>query len=135
MRLTFKVAEQETSATASDEDKVATSGNVIMEGDRTAVNVPRYEEYPIEKEDLTDQVQKSTKLSDFHSYLYPMRDIVEVDSNSVEHEKRSENYANEVIKQASVMHSSATTFNSDSSSTLTFYLSALLMAALQLRFR
>jgi len=138
MRLTFKVAEQETSATASDEDKAATSGNVILEGDRTAVNVPRYEEYPRENnEDLTgDQVQKSTKLSDFHSYLYPMRDIVEVDSNSVEHEKRSENYANEVIKQASVMHSSATTLTFKSySSTLTFYLSALLMAALQLRFR
>lgn len=134
MRLTFKVADQE--ITTSDEDIVATSGNnVILEGDRTAVNVPRYEEYPIEKDDLTDQVQKSTKLSDFHSYLYPMRDIVEVDSNSVEHEKRSENYANEVIKQASVMHSSATTTFKSDSSTLTFYLSALLMAALQLRFR
>ena len=46
-------------------------------------------------------------MNDFHSYLYPMRDIIELDSNKVDQQsKRSENYANEVIKQeASVMHS------------------------------
>lgn len=50
-------------------------------------------------------------LKDFHSYLYPTRDFAELDSNSVDHSKRSQGYAehpNDVIKQeASVMHSSA----------------------------
>ena len=67
---------------------------------RPNINVPRISD----SEDLLDESSK--KLSDFHSYLYPMRDIIELDSNSVEQSKRSENYANEVIKQeASVMHS------------------------------
>jgi hypothetical protein len=46
--------------------------------------------------------------SEFPSYLYPIRDVIEIDSNSVEHEKRSEEYdrhTNEVIKQASMMTS------------------------------
>ena len=55
-----------------------------------------------------EEDNSNKKLSDFHSYLYPMRDIIELDSNKVEQSKRSENYANEVIKQeASVMHSNA----------------------------
>ena len=107
MRLTFKVAESNS--------KSSDNSNIVESEDRS-VNVPRFE-YPSTDEgsievleEGADQVlQKSTKLSDFHSYLYPTREIVEVDSNSVEHEKRrSDNYANEVIKQASVMHSDAT---------------------------
>ena len=63
-----------------------------------------------------DTLRRSTltSLKDFHSYLYPMRDILDLDSNSVDHSKRSQDYVdtkphkhhNEVIKQeASVMHS------------------------------
>ena len=107
MRLTFKVAVDDNQNSATD--------NAVLSEDRTAVNVPRFEYDPLDgpKDEHSQDnqqvgLQKSTKLSDFHSYLYPMRDIVEVESNSVEHEKRSENYANEVIKQASVMHSDAT---------------------------
>ena len=66
------------------------------------VNIPRLNENIAEN----NEDDQSKKLSDFHSYLYPMRDIIELDSNKVEQSKRSENYANEVIKQeASVMHS------------------------------
>ena len=127
MRLTFKVANPQKS----------TDSNIILESDddRT-VNVPRFE-YPLDEglgTQESDQVlQKSTKLSDFHSYLYPMRDIVEVDSNSVEHEKRSENYANEVIKQASVMHSGAITasINFDKCYIMTLLLSAALLGLLR----
>jgi len=63
-----------------------------------------------------DTLRRSTltNLKDFHSYLYPMRDILDLDSNSVDHSKRSQDYVdtkphkqhNEVVKQeASVMHS------------------------------
>lgn len=80
MRLVFKIFNQNASRDSSKEEV-------------KNVNVPR-EEYG------------SDKLSDFHSYLYPMRDIIQLDSNSVEQKKPSENYANEVVKQsASVMHS------------------------------
>ena len=101
MRLVFKVAQDKD----QHENKV-NSGSAEIEL-RTNVNVPRVDD---DKSDVvgSDDKDPTTKLSDFHSYLYPMRDIVELDSNSVEHGKRSENYANhpnEVIKQASVMHS------------------------------
>ena len=105
MRLVFKVADpgkdrrQQSSETES-ENKV----NSAEIEPRTNVNVPRVDKSVV----VPDKNPTTTKLSDFHSYLYPMRDIVELDSNSVEHGKRSENYANhpnEVIKQASVMHS------------------------------
>ena len=100
MRLVFKVADQDKDSVphSSSENKV----NSAEIEPRTNVNVPRIVDKSVVDKDPT------TKLSDFHSYLYPMRDIVELDSNSVEHGKRSENYANhpnEVIKQASVMHS------------------------------
>ena len=105
-----------------------------------AVNVPRirtqyhhYSESDIKTSDRfpdtellgkqsgDDTLRRSTltSLKDFHSYLYPMRDILDLDSNSVDHSKRSQDYVdtkphknhrnhNEVIKQeASVMHSGA----------------------------
>ena len=83
------------------------------------VNVPRRKEQPQFEEDLgylptsglENQQQPQTKLSDYHSYLYPTRDIIDLTSNSVDHTKRSQNYANanenEVLKQASVMHTSS----------------------------
>lgn len=105
MKLRFKVADtkngQEVVNVNSDADDMS----------RTNVNVPRVEEGPhgLGGSGSGPKVlPELTQLSDFHSYLYPMRDIIELDSNSVEHEKRSENYANhpnEVVKQASVMHS------------------------------
>ena len=70
----------------------------------------------LSKQSGDDTLRRSTltSLKDFHSYLYPMRDILDLDSNSVDHAKRSQDYVdtklhkshNEVIKQeASVMHS------------------------------
>lgn len=111
MRLVFKVADHE-----PDESKV-NSGSESEP--RTNVNVPRIEDNKSDEfygsDDKDPSSTTSTQLSDFHSYLYPMRDIVELDSNSVEHgSKRSENYANhpnEVIKQASVMHSNGIGLN------------------------
>jgi len=102
MRLVFKVADNK-------------NDNIVISEDptRTNVNVPRADEHDLRRPHDRPAPKvlpeyDTTKLSDFHSYLYPMRDIIELDSNSVEHEKRSENYANhpnEVVKQASVMHS------------------------------
>ena len=103
MRLVFKISYGKANATSE------TSGG----GDsqlriNSQVNVPRQydNEFDSEKNNEMEDNQ-SKKLSDFHSYLYPMRDIIELDSNKVDQQsKRSENYANEVIKQeASVMHS------------------------------
>ena len=105
MRLVFKVAQDK-----DQENKVNSASSAEIEL-RTNVNVPRVEEGPhgLSGSGSGPKVlPELTQLSDFHSYLYPMRDIIELDSNSVEHEKRSENYANhpnEVVKQASVMHS------------------------------
>lgn len=83
MRLVFKIFNQNASTEIKNNHQV---------------NVPRKNK----NEDYDN------KLSDFHSYLYPMRDIIQLDSNSVEQKKPSENYANEVVKQsASVMHSNS----------------------------
>ncbi len=89
MRLVFKISQ----ATGKKDF------SSLPETTASSVNVPRK---PYEQE----HEGHSTKLSDYHSYLFPMRDIIELDSNTVEQSKRSENYANEVVKQsASVMHS------------------------------
>ena len=132
MKLVFKVAERRRhSLTASVNNHVK------------AVNVPRIRtQYHHYSDDGESDIRKTserfpdtellnsqrgddtlrrstlTTLKDFHSYLYPMRDILDLDSNSVDHSKRSQDYVdtkphknhrhNEVIKQeASVMHSGA----------------------------
>ena len=105
MRLVFKISYGKANATSE------TSGG----GDsqlriNSQVNVPRQYDNEFDSEKNTEmEDNQSKKLSDFHSYLYPMRDIIELDSNKVDQQsKRSENYANEVIKQeASVMHSNS----------------------------
>jgi len=80
-------------------------------GDVIAVNVPRRVDTPsVDRKSDFQNVDIVENSKDFQSYLYPMRDVIELDSNSVEHEKRSEEYdrhTNEVIKQASIMTSSA----------------------------
>jgi ephrin-B len=130
MKLVFKVA---------DQTRRRHSSNASVNNHVKAVNVPRtrtqYHHYSGGKEsdiktserfpdtELLNSQQRGddtlrrstlTTLKDFHSYLYPMRDILDLDSNSVDHSKRSQDYVdtkphknhNEVIKQeASVMHS------------------------------
>ena len=99
MRLVFKIS------TKDGKIKSEILEETIEDASRPNINVPRIDTH--HEEDLLDESSK--KLSDFHSYLYPMRDIIELDSNSVEQSKRSENYADEVVKQeASVMHSNGT---------------------------
>ena len=125
MKLVFKVADTQQHSAGSVNNHVK------------AVNVPRiptqYHHYNGESDIQTserfpetnllnqqrgdDTLRRSTltSLKDFHSYLYPMRDILDLDSNSVDHSKRSQDYVdtkphrklhNEVVKQeASVMHS------------------------------
>merc|ERR1711981_685476 len=124
MKLVFKVADSERHSAGSVNNHVK------------AVNVPRIptqyhhyngesdiqasERFPetnlLNQQRGEDTLRRSTltSLKDFHSYLYPMRDILDLDSNSVDHSKRSQDYVdtklhkshNEVIKQeASVMHS------------------------------
>lgn len=128
MKLVFKVADTKRHSTGSVNNHVK------------AVNVPRiptqYHRYDSGESDIqtserfpdTDLLNQQrgdgtlrrttlTSLKDFHSYLYPMRDILDLDSNSVDHSKRSQDYVdtkphrklhNEVIKQeASVMNSGA----------------------------
>ena len=103
MRLVFKISYGKANATSE-----TSSGGDSQLRINSQVNVPRQydNEFDSEKNNEMEDNQ-SKKLSDFHSYLYPMRDIIELDSNKVDQQsKRSENYANEVIKQeASVMHS------------------------------
>ena len=124
MKLVFKVA-----------DTREKHSNPSVNNHVKAVNVPRIrtqyhhysesdintsERFPdtdllnLQKGDDTLRRSTLTSLKDFHSYLYPMRDILDLDSNSVDHSKRSQDYVdtkphkqhNEVIKQeASVMHS------------------------------
>ncbi len=100
MRVVFKVADNPMETTTSKN-----SGDVI------AVNVPRRVDTPsVDRKSDFQNVDIVENSKDFQSYLYPMRDVIELDSNSVEHEKRSEEYdrhTNEVIKQASIMTSSA----------------------------
>lgn len=103
MRLVFKISYGKANATSE-----TSGGSDSQLRINSQVNVPRQydNEFDSEKNNEMEDNQ-SKKLSDFHSYLYPMRDIIELDSNKVDQQsKRSENYANEVIKQeASVMHS------------------------------
>ena len=98
MRVVFKVADNPMETTTSP----------IKNGlDVIAVNVPRRVSSP-SSDRKSDFLNIESKSGDFQSYLYPMRDVIELDSNSVEHEKRSEDYdrhTNEVIKQASIMTS------------------------------
>ena len=105
MRLVFKISYGKANATSE-----TSSGGDSQLRINSQVNVPRQydNEFDSEKNNEMEDDQ-SKKLSDFHSYLYPMRDIIELDSNKVDQQsKRSENYANEVIKQeASVMHSNS----------------------------
>jgi len=102
MRLVFKISHGKANATSTASEATGDSADGLLRLNNQ-VNVPRQNENQNEEEDNSNK-----KLSDFHSYLYPMRDIIELDSNKVEQSKRSENYANEVIKQeASVMHSNA----------------------------
>ena len=80
-----------------------------VKNDAVAVNVPRRVVPSVDRKSDLLNVDNEKVGSDFPSYLYPMRDVIELDSNSVEHEKRSEDYdrhTNEVIKQASIMTSS-----------------------------
>merc|ERR1712223_1362719 len=98
MRLVFKISHVKANATSTSSSETSSDSLLRL---NNQVNVPRHNENLNE-----DENNSNKKLSDFHSYLYPMRDIIELDSNKVEQSKRSENYANEVIKQeASVMHS------------------------------
>lgn len=102
MRVIFKVAENPMETTTS-------TTNVKNGVDVVAVNIPRRVVPTADrKSDLLNV--DNEKVGDYPSYLYPIRDVIEIDSNSVEHEKRSEDYdrhSNEVIKQASIMTSSA----------------------------
>jgi len=105
MRLVFKISYGKANATSE-----ASGGGDSQLRINSQVNVPR--QYDNEFDSVNNnemEDNQSKKLSDFHSYLYPMRDIIELDSNKVDQQsKRSENYANEVIKQeASVMHSNS----------------------------
>ena len=130
MKLIFKVAD-----TTRRHPSVTTT--LSVNNHIKAVNVPRvsseYHQYSesdmsperFPESDLSnsnrgdDSLRRSTLtgLKDFHSYLYPMRDILDLDSNAVDHSKRSQDYVdtkdphknqNEVIKQeASAMHSGA----------------------------
>ena len=105
MRLVFKISHAgKDNATTGLTSEATGTDSLRINGNQ--VNVPRHHENYEENKDQEEVDDSSKKLSDFHSYLYPMRDIIELDSNKVEQSKRSENYANEVIKQeASVMHS------------------------------
>lgn len=104
MRLVFKISYGKANTTLE-----ASGGGDSQLRINSQVNVPRQYDnnFDSEKNNNNMEDNQSKKLSDFHSYLYPMRDIIELDSNKVDQQsKRSENYANEVIKQeASVMHS------------------------------
>jgi len=101
MRVIFKVAENPMETTTS-------TTNVKSGVDVVAVNIPRRVVQTADrKSDLLNV--DNEKVGDYPSYLYPIRDVIEIDSNSVDHEKRSEEYdrhSNEVIKQASIMTSS-----------------------------
>jgi hypothetical protein len=100
MRVVFKVAENPMETTTT------TNG---VKNDAVAVNVPRRVAPSVDRKSDLLNVDNEKIGADFPSYLYPMRDVIELDSNSVEHEKRSEDYdrhTNEVIKQASIMTSS-----------------------------
>ncbi len=100
MRVVFKVAETPMETTTT------TNG---VKNDAVAVNVPRRVAPSVDRKSDLLNVDNEKIGADFPSYLYPMRDVIELDSNSVEHEKRSEDYdrhTNEVIKQASIMTSS-----------------------------
>lgn len=106
MRVVFKVADTkvDTSTVSSNNVNKPRAGSELVETvTKTVIRS--------DNDHLDSENEAATKLSDFHSYLYPMRDIIELGSNSVEHDKRSEDYenhANEVVKQeASVMHSSS----------------------------
>jgi len=101
MRVVFKVAENPMETTTT-----TTNG---VKNDAVAVNVPRRVAPSVDRKSDLLNVDNEKIGADFPSYLYPMRDVIELDSNSVEHEKRSEDYdrhTNEVIKQASIMTSS-----------------------------
>jgi ephrin-B len=119
MRVVFKVADNPVESSSAGGGKGSP--------DVVAVNVPRRAPPSVDrkpdllnvdrKSDLLNVDRKSDLLnvdndrigSDFPSYLYPLRDVIELDSNSVDHEKRSEDddrRANEVVKQASIMTSS-----------------------------
>jgi hypothetical protein len=104
MRLVFKISYGKANTTLE-----ASGGGDSQLRINSQVNVPRQYDNDFDSENNNNNMEdnQSKKLSDFHSYLYPMRDIIELDSNKVDQQsKRSENYANEVIKQeASVMHS------------------------------
>ena len=122
--------------------KIADNRYKLQSQDVKAVNVPRtyyesdYNDYDNdvvapqtvipEQHNVQPDVRrpKLPGLKDFHSYLYPTRDFTEVDSNSVDHSKRSQGYVehpNDVIKQeASVMQNSANTKHSASCLLLTF---------------
>jgi len=92
MRVVFKVADQPSETTETSKL------------DAVAVNVPRQVSEPNVRRPSV------SKLGGGADFLYPIRDVIEIDSNSVEHEKRSEEFdraaTNEVIKQASIMTSS-----------------------------
>jgi len=102
MRVVFKVADNPMETTTSTANKVGV--------ENVAVNVPRRVVPSADrKSDLFNVDDEKMGSSDYPSYLYPIRDVIDIDSNSVEHEKRSEEYdrhTNEVIKQASIMTSS-----------------------------
>jgi hypothetical protein len=102
MRVVFKVADNPMETTVPPGSK----------HDAIAVNVPRQvSESNVRRPSLS-------KLGGGADFLYPIRDVIEIDSNSVEHEKRSEEYdraTNEVINQASIMTSGAKLVSSQTS--------------------
>ena len=97
-----------------------------------SVNVPRTGQ-GIRHQHQKKQLQQSL-LNDRDYPSYPTyQDIGELDSNSVDHEKRSEDYddhPNEVAKQASVMQPSSA--NPLSCSSLTFLWSSIVVVLLSL---
>ena len=113
MKLVFKVADNRSHAPGG-------AGKHQVK----AINVPRHY-YPSDTSVPESSQPKLPGIKDFHNYMYPNRDFTDVETNSVDHSKRSEGHAgqhpNDVIKQeASVMHSSGSSMvNTHSSCLLT----------------
>jgi len=117
MKMVFKIADKEAllshkAAAVNVPRTAAPSGNSQSADEGQQVLLP--DQTVITEHNVQSDVRrpKLPGLKDFHSYLYPTRNFEELDSNSVDHSKRSQGFAehpNDVIKQeASVMHSGAT---------------------------
>lgn len=72
------------------------------------VNAPRVDSDHSWRSDQSDSGIGLQKLKDYHNYLFPTRDIVNMESNSVDYSKRSHNFNGADVKQeASVMPNSS----------------------------